>query len=111
MSQKKIGKNGILAFKLDMNKAYHRVEHDFLKTMLSIMEFHVHIVNLIMNCISITSFSFVIYGERINRFSPPRGLRQDNPISPYLFILCSKVFSLINTQMELVSHLLEVAQS
>ncbi|XP_030936139.1 uncharacterized protein LOC115961274 [Quercus lobata] len=54
------------------------------------MGFHVKWVNLMMMCITTVSYSLLINGEPSEKITPSRGIRQGDPISPYLFLLCSE---------------------
>lgn len=52
------------------------------------MGFDSKLVELIMGCIQITSFSVLVNGEPKGHIVSSRGIRQWDPLSPYLFLLC-----------------------
>ena len=82
-------KHGLVALKLDLSKAYDRVEWSFLKHTMLKLGFSSNLVDLVLNCISTTSFSVVINGAVSGMIKPQRRLRQGCPLSPYLFIICA----------------------
>ena len=78
-----------MAMKLDMTKDYNRVEWIFLEQLMQRMGFHGRWVDLVMATIKSVSYSFFINGVPRGFIKPTRGIRQGNPLSPYLFLLCS----------------------
>jgi len=87
------GKKAWVALKLDMEKAYDRVEWDFLFRTLHLFGFHPKWIDLIKACISSVSYSIVVNDEVCGFFSPSRGIRQGDPSFPYLFIICMEVLT------------------
>ena len=94
------GNNGLMALKLDINKANDRVEWSLLKHTMESLGFSIKWINLIMNCITTPTFSVIINGATKGLIQPQRGLRQGCPMSPYLFLLCTKVFPNLMWQAE-----------
>lgn len=95
MCTKKRGKKGFLLFKIDFEKAYDMMNWNFLKITLNEFGFPPHLVNLIMNCTTSTILFLKWNGEMLESFKPNRGLRQGDPMSPYLFVLCMEKLALL----------------
>lgn len=82
-----------MASKLDMSKAYDKMEWGFLKAMLKKMGFGHHLIHLFMTCISSVNYQITHAGRQFGSISPTRGFRQGDPLSSYLFLICIEGFT------------------
>ncbi|KAL9675824.1 hypothetical protein QQ045_004032 [Rhodiola kirilowii] len=101
-------KNGKCAYgslKLDMSKAYDRVEWKFLRLLLLRLGFENRWVSMVINYISSIRNALRINGSVTEFLIPKRGLCQGNPLSPYLFILCTEWLSHKLHELHAAGHL------
>ena len=81
------GNYGYMALKLDISKAYDQVEWYYLKGIIRKMGFRERWINLVMGCVKTVSYSILVNRESCGMIFPTRGIRQGNPLSPFLFLL------------------------
>ena len=87
------GGNCLMYIKLDMCKAFDRVEWNFLIRVMHVLGFDAQFLSLIHKCIPSVSFSFILNGAQVGSIFPQSGIKQGEPLSAYLFIICGEAFS------------------
>ena len=76
-----------ISLKIDLAKAFDKVNWLYLKMILTHLGFPHTLINWIMGCISTVSFAILINGAASARFNINRGIRQGCPLSPLLFLI------------------------
>lgn len=93
----KKGNMGYMVLKIDLEKAYDRLLWNFLHDTLQEVGLNDHWVENIMKCVRTPNLAILWNGNQLDWIKPRRGIRQGDPMSPYLFVLC----------MEKLSHIIK----
>jgi hypothetical protein len=93
---KMTGKVGYFAIKVDLTKAYDMLDWNFIMRILHEIKLPENFIRVIHAAVSSVKTNVKWNGNRTTFFNPQRGIRQGDPISPYLFVLC----------MDKLSHLI-----
>ncbi|XP_061363985.1 uncharacterized protein LOC133307489, partial [Gastrolobium bilobum] len=90
------GKKSSLSIKTDLEKAYDKLSWKFINSVLEDLKFPKAMVKAIMGYVTSPTLDILWNGARTEKFQSQRGIRQGDPLSPYLFVLC----------MEKLTHLI-----
>jgi hypothetical protein len=94
------GQKGEAALKIDISKAYDRVNWSHLFGIMEKMGFNAQWIRWMHMCVTTIIYHILMNDERVGPITPGRGLRQGDLLSPYLFILCAEGMSALIKQVE-----------
>lgn len=109
--KKRYGLRGTFSLKLDMSKAYNRVECNLVQAIIFHMSFCEKWVALIMHCIRTVCYSIIVNGTPKGYITPTRGLPQGDPLSPLLFLFYNDELSTLHRLVTIDGRLLGVRAS
>ena len=89
LKRKTTGKLGYMALKLDISKAYDRVEWEFLEKIMHHLGLDEKRIYIIISCLKSVSYLVLLNGQPVGSIKPSRGLFLGDLLSPYLFLLCA----------------------
>ena len=84
-----------LIFKIDFEKAFDSITWNFLFSMLANFGFGVKWISWIQECVSTARISILVNGSPTKEFNPQKGLRQGDPLSPFLFNLVVEALNIL----------------
>ena len=88
---------------IDFEKVFDSVSHDFLFKVLNFFNFGQSFIKLVHLFYDSAFSSVLVNGHMTKRFKVGRGCRQGDPLSPYLFLLCSEILGILIRQSSLIS--------
>lgn len=96
----KLSKLRGVILKLDFEKAYDSVNWGFLFSMMSNFGFGEKLIGWIKECLFSSRISVLVDGSPTDEFSPQKGLRQGDPLSPFLFNLVAEGLNMLLTRAQ-----------
>ena len=93
MKEKQGAVLGLMAVKIDLEKAYDRLSWDFIKDTIMEVGIHQTWTRNLMHGIESSRLSILWDGTQFDWFTPERGIRQDDPISSNIFVMCVELLS------------------
>lgn len=82
-------------FKVNFAKTFDLVSCEFLLEMLENLNFPTKWVLWMKECISTANVNVLVNGSPSGEFELQRGLRQDDPLSPFLFLVAAEGLNLL----------------
>lgn len=82
-----------MILKIDIRKAYNSLEWEFIDKVVSAWGIFISFQSFIQSCTSTLTYSILVNGKVSRPIILGRGLRQGDPMSLHIFILCSKILT------------------
>ncbi|KAL3628348.1 hypothetical protein CASFOL_027394 [Castilleja foliolosa] len=101
---KRRGPLGYMAIKIDLTIAFDRVEWRLLFVIMKQFGFCDSFINWISECLTTSSLSFILNGSPFGNFKPSRGIRQGDPLSPFLFVIYIELLSRLLAREESLNN-------
>lgn len=99
--KRKKGIKGFVGIKVDLQKAYDRVNWQVLMRILDVYGFNDKFKLLIFRCLSSGNSSLLLNGSSFGQIPMERGIRQGDPLSPFIFVLFLEFLSRMITKMDM----------
>ena len=84
-----------MAIKIYLEKVYDRLEWSFIQDTLSLFNVPLYLISVIRSCVSSSSIVVHFNGGAPKDFKPSQGIRQGDPLLPYIFIMCMEILGFL----------------